>query len=51
MFDNYPDIVAIEDVMDMLHVGKSTAYSLLRSNSIPHEQVYELCQLERLRCR
>ena len=39
MFDNYPDIVSIEDVMSMLGVGKSTAYSLLRNNALPHVRV------------
>ena len=36
MFENYPDIVSIKDMMKMLCVGKSSAYSLLKNNQIPH---------------
>ena len=39
MFDNYPDIVSVTDVMEMLGVGKSTTYTLLQSNAIPHVRV------------
>jgi excisionase family DNA binding protein len=39
MFENYPDIITIEDLMDMLHIGKSSAYSLLQQNQILHVRV------------
>lgn len=34
MFSKYEDIVSVEDVMGMLHIGKSAVYSLLKSKSI-----------------
>lgn len=34
LFSEYDDILSIEDVMDMLHIGKNTVYSLLRNNEI-----------------
>lgn len=34
LFSDYDDILSIEDVMKMLHIGKNTAYSLLKNNEI-----------------
>lgn len=34
MFSEYDDIVSIEDVMGMLHIGKSAVYRLLKSKTI-----------------
>lgn len=34
LFSEYDDILSIKDVMDMLHIGKNTVYSLLRNNEI-----------------
>lgn len=34
MFSEYDDIVSIEDVMGMLHIGKFAVYSLLKSKTI-----------------
>lgn len=34
MFSEYGDIVSVEDVMGMLHIGKSAVYSLLKSKTI-----------------
>lgn len=34
MFSEYDDIVSVENVMGMLHIGKSAVYSLLKSKTI-----------------
>lgn len=39
MFENYPDIVNITQVMKMLQIGKSSAYYLLRSGKIASKKV------------
>jgi hypothetical protein len=39
MFDNYPDVVTVENLMEMLHIGKSSAYSLLKQNAILHIRI------------
>ena len=39
MFDKYTDIVSVDQVMSMLNIGKSTAYSLLQSGQIQHVRV------------
>lgn len=39
MFSEYGDIVSIDDVMSMLHIGRSAVYSLLRNQSIKNVMV------------
>lgn len=33
-FANYPDVVSVEDVQAMLHIGRNAAYGLLQSGAI-----------------
>lgn len=39
MFLEYEDIVSIEDIMKMLHIGKSAVYTLLKSGKIKSVRV------------
>ena len=39
MFNNYPDIITVEQLAKMLNIGKSSAYSLLQNNQIHHVKV------------
>lgn len=34
MFEKYPDVVSIEQVMEMLSIGRNTAYELLNTGRI-----------------
>lgn len=34
MFKDYPDVITIEDLQDMLHIGRSSAYSMLNDGTI-----------------
>lgn len=34
MFKEYPDVVKVNDLMDMLHIGRNKAYELLNTNTI-----------------
>lgn len=34
MFSSYPDVVQVEDLMEMLHIGRNSAYVLLSSGKI-----------------
>ena len=34
MFTQYDDVVSVEEVMDMLHLGRVTVYGLLKSGKI-----------------
>lgn len=39
IFNEYPDIVSVEQVMSMIRVGKSSTYNLLKLNRIRHVRV------------
>ena len=39
MFEEYPDIVGIEELMAMLKIGKSLAYRLIHSGQIEARKV------------
>ncbi len=39
MFKEYPDVVSVEQLMEMLQIGQSLAYRLLRSGAIPAKRV------------
>lgn len=34
LFKNYPDVVTIKDVQEMLRIGRNAVYNLLRSGNI-----------------
>lgn len=34
MFDDYPDLVTVEELCEMLSIGKNTAYALLASDDL-----------------
>ncbi|MGN0607387.1 MAG: helix-turn-helix domain-containing protein [Oscillospiraceae bacterium] len=34
MFSNYPDVVSVDELTAMLHIGKNKAYELINSNTI-----------------
>ncbi|MCI7210845.1 MAG: helix-turn-helix domain-containing protein [Ruminococcus bromii] len=39
IFAEYDEILSIEDVMEILHIGKNSVYSLLKSNEIRNIRV------------
>ena len=39
MFSEYGDIVSIDDVMKMLHIGRSNVYKLLREKEIKYVRI------------
>lgn len=39
MFSEYGDIVSIDDVMKMLHIGRSNVYKLLREKEIRYVRI------------
>ncbi len=45
MFDQYNDLVSVEDLCDMLAIGKNSAYQLLSSGEIKcfrHRRVWKI---------
>ena len=39
MLESYSDVLTVQDVMMILHIGKSKAYELLRTNEIPSMKI------------
>ena len=39
LFEDYPDILTIEDLRKVLNVGRSTAYRLITSGAIKHWKI------------
>ena len=39
MFANYPDIVSVEDLMEMLQIGQVLAYKLVKKGEIKSRKV------------
>jgi len=35
MFEQYPDVVTVRELCEMLHIGRNTAYSLVQSGAVP----------------
>ena len=42
IFDNYPDVVTVEELKEMLHIEKTFAYKLLKNNIIEVLNVVEV---------
>jgi excisionase family DNA binding protein len=39
LFKNYPDIVGIKELMQMLGIGKNLAYELIKTKQIKYKKV------------
>ncbi|MBQ8786862.1 MAG: helix-turn-helix domain-containing protein [Oscillospiraceae bacterium] len=45
LFADYPDVVTIKQMMEMLHIGRSTADKLLNTGVIPYFKLGESCRV------
>lgn len=39
MLENYSDVLAVNDLCKILHIGKNVAYRLLQSGEIPNKRI------------
>lgn len=39
MFREYPDVVTVEQLCEMLHIGRNTAYTLIKQKKIRHIRI------------
>lgn len=39
MFENYPDVVRPQQLKDMLQMGRTKIYDLLRTDQIPNKRI------------
>jgi len=39
MFRDYPDVVTVEQLCEMLHIGRNSAYTLIKEKKIRHIRI------------
>ena len=39
MFEQFPDVVTVEQLQEMLRIGRNTAYKLIADNEIKHIKI------------
>ena len=39
LFDDYPDIMTVQQISDALHIGRNSAYNLINSKAIGHLRI------------
>ena len=45
MFEHYRDILNIEEMCEALHIGKNTAYHLLKTKQIKHRKIGKIYKI------
>lgn len=48
MFNNYEDMISIDDLCVMLNIGRNTAYKLLNSNQIGAFRIGRIWKIPRI---
>lgn len=52
MLRKYPDILLVKDIMEILKIGKSSTYQLLRSNQIKNKKIageYKISKIDMIK--
>ncbi len=39
MFDNYPDVIRPKQLQEMLHIGRTKSYQLIKSGTLPCRKI------------
>lgn len=39
MFDEYPDVIRPNELKEMLHIGRTKAYQLIKTGSLPSRRI------------
>ena len=48
ILDSYADVLTVNDVMNILHIGRNKAYELLRSKVIPSIRIGKKYVLQKI---
>ena len=48
MLENYPDVLNIKEVCEILRISKKTAYHLIKEGEIPYRGDYQIPFLEKV---
>lgn len=47
MFSEYPDVVSIDQVCEMLHLSKRTVYSLIQTGQLPAKKIGRIYRIRK----
>ena len=47
MFSEYPDVVSIDHVCQMLHLSKRTVYSLIQTGQLPAKKIGRIYRIRK----
>ncbi len=47
MFDNYTDVVSVDDVCKMLRISKNSTYRLIRSGRLPARRIGRIYRIRK----
>ena len=47
MFENYSDVVSIDQVCQMLHLSKRTVYSLIQTGQLPAKKIGRIYRIRK----
>ena len=47
MCENYPDVISINDVCQMLHISKRTVYSLIQTGQLPAKKIGRIYRIRK----
>lgn len=45
LFEDYKDILSIDEMCEALHIGKNTAYQLLKTNQIKYRKIGKIYKI------
>lgn len=48
MLENYKDVLTVEDVQEILGIGRSKAYQLIRNHTIPSLQMGKVIRVSKV---
>lgn len=48
MFDDYPDLITVEQLQKMLSIGRNTAYKMLKNNIIKSIRIGKIHKIPKL---
>lgn len=44
-FDDYPDVLSVNDLSSLLHIGKNKAYALVKNDSIKNIKIGKIYKI------
>jgi len=48
MLNNYPDVMSVQQICDVLHIGKNTAYKLINNKKIKSIKIGKIHKIPKI---